>query len=238
MKARGFTLVEMVLTMVIGSILILGIAGFVELGSRGYADTVDRQRIQTQARFVLEKMTREIRHAVPNSFNAENNCISFYPVVNSGFYSLTEDGAIYTLSLLVGQDDYYWNGAKMVVNPSRPEDLESGLTLDSNQPVIEFSYNPFASQSIAQRFFTYKEKVEYCLVATSQNTGIYRKRIDFEGSDVEKMQVADSINISESEFSYKAPNLQRGGVVHLSLVFEQNGEESHFETDVQVLNVP
>ena len=56
MKVRGFTLVEMVLTMVVGAILVLGIAGFVELGSKGYSDTVARQRLQTQAKFVLEKM--------------------------------------------------------------------------------------------------------------------------------------------------------------------------------------
>ncbi len=40
MSSRGFTLVEMVLTLIVGSILVLGIAGFVELGTKGYADSV------------------------------------------------------------------------------------------------------------------------------------------------------------------------------------------------------
>ncbi len=44
--------------------------------------------------------------------------------------------------------------------------------------------------------------------------------------------------VDEGEFSYSPPTLQRGGVVHLALTFEQNDESSHFETDVQVLNVP
>lgn len=35
MRTRGFTLIEMILTIIVGSILVLGIAGFVELGSRG-----------------------------------------------------------------------------------------------------------------------------------------------------------------------------------------------------------
>ncbi len=69
MKDRGFTLMEMIVTIVVGSFIMLGIAGYVQLGMKGYADTIDRQRIQTQAQFVLEKMTREIRHAVPNSFH-------------------------------------------------------------------------------------------------------------------------------------------------------------------------
>ena len=69
MKTRGFTLMEMIVTIVIGSFIMLGIAGYVQLGMKGYADTIDRQRMQTQAQFVLEKMSREIRHAVPNSFH-------------------------------------------------------------------------------------------------------------------------------------------------------------------------
>lgn len=66
-SSRGFTLIEMIMTIIVGSILVLGIAGFLELGAKGYTDTVARQRIQTQAQFVLEKMSRELRHAVPNS---------------------------------------------------------------------------------------------------------------------------------------------------------------------------
>ena len=72
MKVRGFTLIEMVVTMVISGIIVLGIAGFVEFGTKGYADSIDRQRLQTQAKFALEKISREIRHAVPNSFDDNN----------------------------------------------------------------------------------------------------------------------------------------------------------------------
>lgn len=35
MKVKGFTLIEMVVTLIVGAILVLGIAGFVELGARG-----------------------------------------------------------------------------------------------------------------------------------------------------------------------------------------------------------
>ncbi|MFD2016726.1 PilW family protein [Vibrio olivae] len=52
---RGFTLVEMVATIVVSSILILGIAGFIELGTTGYVDSVERGRLQTQAKFLLER---------------------------------------------------------------------------------------------------------------------------------------------------------------------------------------
>lgn len=37
MNRKGFTLIEMVITLIVGSILVFGIAGFVELGARGTA---------------------------------------------------------------------------------------------------------------------------------------------------------------------------------------------------------
>ncbi len=88
MKTRGFTLMEMIVTIVIGSFIMLGIAGYVQLGMKGYADTIERQRMQMQAQFVLEKMSREIRHAVPNSFHVPTgatNCLEFMPIEYSGF---------------------------------------------------------------------------------------------------------------------------------------------------------
>ena len=117
MKMRGFTLIEMIATIVIGSIMMLGIAGYVKLGMKGYADSIGRQRIQTQAQFVLEKMSREIRHAVPNSFyEPSSNCLAFVPIEFSGFYNL-RDG---NLEFLLGNDissNAFPNGNWMVINP-------------------------------------------------------------------------------------------------------------------------
>ncbi len=228
MKVRGFTLVEMVLTMVVGSILILGIAGFVELGSRGYADAVDRQRIQTQSRFVLEKMMREIRHAVPNSFSTVDDCISFYPMVYTGFYSIT-GASNDTLSFVIGNSSAgNLNGLKMIINPTNYTDFNSGINLTSNNSTITLGA-PLSSQSIANRFYIYRDKVSYCLNFTSQ-------QITRSINGANETQVADSV--SAGAFSYAPPTLQRGGVVHLALTFTQSGESSSFETDVQVLNVP
>ncbi|MGL5409769.1 MAG: PilW family protein, partial [Shewanella sp.] len=130
MPTRGFTLIEMILTIIIGSILVLGIAGFVELGSRGYADTVARQRIQTQAKFVLEKITRELRHAVPNSFAStqKQQCLSFYPIVYSGFYHLDAKDSK-QLSFVVGNHTgdsvgLDFTGLKMIVNPTHYREFD------------------------------------------------------------------------------------------------------------------
>lgn len=54
-RQSGFTLIELVITIVVVAIMVMGIAGFIELGTKGYVDTVDRQQLQNQARFAVEK---------------------------------------------------------------------------------------------------------------------------------------------------------------------------------------
>ncbi|EGQ7834539.1 prepilin-type N-terminal cleavage/methylation domain-containing protein [Vibrio vulnificus] len=229
MRARGFTLVEMVLTLIVGSILVLGIAGFVELGTKGYADSVDRQRIQTQAQFVLEKLSREFRHAVPNSFSDSGNCLSFYPIVYSGFYAVEGND----IRFLIGNTNAtspLANGLSLVINPSRQQDLVSdsfdvsGLTNGAGYFAVLNQAASLESNSINRRHYIFNAngRVEYCFTAG---------RISRNG-----VQVADSV--SAASFNYLEPTLQRGGLVHIKLTFTQNDESSHYQQDVQVLNVP
>ncbi|EJO9870031.1 prepilin-type N-terminal cleavage/methylation domain-containing protein [Vibrio vulnificus] len=229
MKSRGFTLVEMVLTLIVGSILVLGIAGFVELGTKGYVDSVDRQRIQIQAQFVLEKLSREFRHAVPNSFSDSGNCLSFYPIVYSGFYAVEGND----IRFLIGNTNVtppLANGLSLVINPSRQQDLVSdsfdvsGLINDAGYFAVSNQAASLESNSINRRHYIFNAngRVEYCFTAG---------RISRNG-----VQVADSV--SAASFNYLEPTLQRGGLVHIKLTFTQNDESSHYQQDVQVLNVP
>lgn len=229
MRGRGFTLVEMVLTLIVGSILVLGIAGFVELGAKGYADSVDRQRIQTQAQFVLEKISREFRHAVPNSFSNSGDCLSFYPIVYSGFYAV--DGN--DIRFLIGNANVTLplpSGLSLVINPSRQQDLisesfdVSGFTNGVGYFALLNQASSLESNSINRRHYIFdvNGRVEYCFVSG---------RISRNG-----VQVADSV--LSATFQYLEPTLQRGGLVHIKLAFSQNDETSHYQQDVQVLNVP
>ncbi|MZI92726.1 prepilin-type N-terminal cleavage/methylation domain-containing protein [Vibrio sp. CAIM 722] len=230
MRRRGFTLIEMIMTIIIGSILVLGIAGFLELGAKGYTDTVARQRIQTQAQFVLEKIAREIRHAVPNSIavtdNSNGQCVSFYPIKYAGFYGINEQSQ--TLQFIVGDAPSSYDGLSLIINPSRQSDFTDNsiyFSLSGSDTTLSLTANHvLLSTSIADRAYLYQNSVEYCLNLTTN--ALTRNNV----------QVGDSI--SRGTMSYEAPTLHRGGVVRISLTFAQNGEQSHFEQDVQVLNVP
>ncbi|AEX23236.1 PilW family protein [Vibrio sp. EJY3] len=236
MKERGFTLIEMVVTIVIGSIIMLGIAGYIKLGIKGYADSIDRQRVQTEAQFVIEKMSREIRHAVPNSFHeptGTSNCLEFVPIEYSGFYVFTAND----IEFLVGNDpdlESIPEKNRMVINPSRYEDLQSssqsidisGLTKAKEAFVVSGAASTIGATSVSGRHYIYQpsSEVRYCF----ENGRVLRNNVI----------VTDSVDTSASYMRYVEPTLQRGGLVHINLEFLQDGERSVYQQDVQVLNVP
>ncbi|NVD07580.1 prepilin-type N-terminal cleavage/methylation domain-containing protein [Vibrio sp. JPW-9-11-11] len=236
MQQRGFTLIEMILTIVVGGILVLGIAGFVELGARGYADTVDRQRLQTQAKFVLEKMAREVRHAVPNLFRSEDNCVYFYPIIYSGFYAISGND----IEFIVGQRDDLdassFNDLAMIINPTTNRtvrddsfSLTGQVTALGNQVFsVANQVTNLTSESVAKRFYIFHPNQErrYCIASVAG-----RSRVERDGAPLSDFVVSGSLN-------YQPATVQNNGLVHANLTFSQNGERTNFEQEIQVINVP
>ncbi|WP_394127998.1 PilW family protein [Vibrio hepatarius] len=242
MNRSGFTLIEMVVTLIVGSVLVIGIAGFVELGARGYVDTVDRQRLQTQAKFVVEKLTREVRHAVPNVFTSENNCIAFYPITYSGFYQI--NGA--DIDFIVGQDTPVGvaelQDLSMIINPTSTLANANNFfgfneLIDDGNLVDEDTHFEMLGQatrlvggSIANRQYIFDAdngEVEYCVT----NGRVERNRQRLTDG------LADDFEVSGT-LTYLPVSVQMNGVVRLNLTFTQNEEVTNFQQDVQVLNVP
>ncbi|MGF1752914.1 prepilin-type N-terminal cleavage/methylation domain-containing protein [Vibrio makurazakiensis] len=240
MRRQGFTLIEMVVTMIVGGILVLGIAGFVELGARGYADTVDRQRLQTQAKFVLEKITREVRHAVPNMLNQDAvlpgaSCISFFPIITSGIY--TESGA--DIQFVVGDGTLTTADLallSLVINPTEavPTNNVFPLALVTETDDTFFltgEATNLVGNSVSNRHYVYNPdgEVSYCIV----NGRVWRS-VD------NGTLIPISDNGVTGTLGYQPADVQRNGVVHLEFDFrnEEGDELTNFQQDVQVINVP
>lgn len=247
MKKLGFTLIEMVITILVVSIMFLAIAGFLEIGTKGYADSVKRQALQNQARFVIEKMSREIRHAVPNSFKVTGSCIEFFPIQYSGFYAdrplssavqfiIGTDGFVNTLT----DQDY------MVINPSRYEDfigaditaknlVNCGAGSNVTEPACSVSGDVFtissssSSQSVGRRHYVYnqEQRISYCIAGNQITKQIGASTV---------VPIGD--NVVSGSVAYENVSLTRSGLIHLEFNFQQGDEVSEYKHDVQVLNVP
>lgn len=90
-SARGFTLVEMVTVILILGILVVGVSSFIIFGTRIFVESSSVDQVLGQSRFVVERMTRELRSSVPNSVRVNTDsltyqCIEFVPIQASTSY--------------------------------------------------------------------------------------------------------------------------------------------------------
>lgn len=89
-KIKGFTMMEMVLVIIILGIMSVGISGFISLSTQTYINATSRDELIGNARFVIERLSRELRNVVPNSIRVDSfgplNCIQFTPIVASTVY--------------------------------------------------------------------------------------------------------------------------------------------------------
>ncbi|WP_417507970.1 PulJ/GspJ family protein [Marinomonas gallaica] len=253
MKIRGFTLIEMIVTIAIGSVIMLGIAAYLRLGAQGYSDSIARQRLQTQAQFVIEKMSREIRHAVPNSFEVTqgNSCISFFPIAMSGLYVRRGTN---TIDFIVGNVDAGGNSyveipdnLRMIINPTHSayfynsnDEMDVGGKDKSGNVFTTTNGDSFSTDSVGNRFYLFNPTtgVRYCWDADKKILIRGSIATDKHGNNDMVNVATISDNVSSGTFEYEPRSLHSGGIVHINLKFEQNGESSVYQQDVQVLNVP
>ncbi|MFM2068992.1 MAG: hypothetical protein RLZZ584_3901 [Pseudomonadota bacterium] len=89
---RGFTLIELVLVIVIGSALAATLVVFMRPALQGYLATRARADLVEQADTALRRMARDVRAAVPNSIRQpDSRCFELLPSSAGGRYRMEPD---------------------------------------------------------------------------------------------------------------------------------------------------
>lgn len=254
-RQRGFTLIEMVVTIVVLGALMAGTATYITNSTIAYTNVAQRDQLTTLGRITVEQITRELRHALPNSLRIQNNCIEFFPVKAGSVYfdlPITAAGSTFTAksfsipaSASITRVIVYPNSTTNLYSLSNPGSI-AGFTSVAGSPTATITLSgsyQFALHAPHRRFYLTEDPVSYCIEGSNlnryENYGVNPVQSAPPGGTAQLM--AENIQTNDggaiTPFIYTPGSLQRNGIVTLDFRFLTNGEWIRLSHEVQVRNV-
>ena len=154
-KARGFTLIEMVMVVVIVGVVSVMTTQFVVYGIDIYRGSVLRQQRVAEARFFLERLSREVARAHISSVSVSSGglCLEFVPVESVGAYreNLIGQNAFNVIQTPEFRDDNSidYSGSRFSVYTLFPTEFyvaDAAVTNNSGSVGIINAYSAVGSQ--------------------------------------------------------------------------------------------
>ena len=209
--AQGFTLVEMVTVILILGILVVGVSSFIIFGTRIFVESSSVDQVLSQSRFAVERMTRELRSAVPNSVRLNGNgltyqCVEFVPIEASTTYlsmpivpsaaTLTGTVILDNLNSKIAANQYAWIYPLTdsdVYNSARQKRAQiNTVSSAANQVTLTFTANArFAEASPRQRIYFASAPVSYCFEKASSTNELTLRRYTGYGLNANQPTPAD-----------------------------------------------
>lgn len=256
-RTGGFTLVELVTVIVILGILALGTVGFIADSGRGLGSTIARSELATDARFLVERLTRELRNALPGSVRVSGACLEYIPVAGASRYiTLPVAGpaaafrsvpidplplpADVRVAVYPGSSAYSLSSP----GPVSPPVTVSAPDADNEVTVTFDSAHRFISESPTRRYFLVTGPVSYCV----DGSALYRY-VDYGFVAAQpgpatlpaglpgRALVTEQIT-SAVPFTLSGATLTRNAVVALDLTLARDDDSVRLSHLVGVRNVP
>jgi MSHA biogenesis protein MshO len=255
-KQHGFTLIEMIVTIVLIGILGVGMSRFIGQSVQGVKDTAERQQLSTIGWITSEKISRELRTALPNSFrlNAGSNCLEFIPTIAGTDYltvpvvsaaSSFEVAPFRNYTLDSSQDrvavypftdvDLYDLGNPGTIS-SRINSIDPGATTNAWAITLSSSHQ-FLTDSPTRRLYVVRQPVMYCF------TGQFVFRFGGYGYQTTMPTPASGTviasRLANGSFRIMPSTLSRNGVVTFAFEVQgSDGARQFIDQEVQIRNVP
>ena len=265
MKARGFTLVELIMTLTIAGVLATGVVGYIDLSMQGYVDSVARQRMAATMVVASEKMTRELRESLPNSIrvggnsDSADNCIEFIPILvgvqysdipldtaatsfSASAHTIAAPVSAYVTVYPIDTNDIYQPSDSV---PASMTAARATFPVGTNAITVSLgAAHSFLADSPARRAYGVDTPVTYCQPPGSAR--LYRySGYGFNAAAVlpptggTRAVVADELSMtSPIVFSYAAATQGRSAVVGFELTAADQDADMVLAQEVQVRNVP
>ena len=251
-KARGFTLIEVISVIVILSLLAVLGGKFVVESTKSYQSTQTRSRLVNTGRQALERMSRQLRLALPNSLRITNSgaCVEFMPIVSGGNYTTKVPDSVNgvppssTISVSPHTTNY---GTPSFVSIGAMQNADiygaspSSLAALASQTAISLTLGTakqWARNSIDDRFYLLDKPQAFCVVSGQlrfyDNQSPLTSGVD---TSAAYSILADNLT-SATPFALSAGTENRNMNVQFNLTFASNGESVAFNQSVMIRNVP
>lgn len=253
-RSSGFTLIEMVVTIVIIGILGVGISSFIGNTTKGMVDTAERSQVATIAWLVSERLSKSLRHALPNSIRintTDGRCLEYIPIYAGTDY-LSVPIAVGSSQFEVAPFSNLANGFNFTTQPLRAavyphttaglytltttsmissavSQLSAGTTTNAQAITLSTSHQ-FPLDSPNNRLFLVTEPNMFCFrngqLVHYRDYG-YNAVFTDSSTDLSNDTVMGSSlgqGSNQGTFNYTPSTLQRNGVI--SIDFKVVGDDS------------
>jgi MSHA biogenesis protein MshO len=262
---HGFTLVELVMTIVLLGIVSAILAPVIVSSVTAYSDTRSRNELVARGRLALERLTREIHQAIPNSLRlvtGRTDTIEFVTASVGGRYVDRDDTAIgsatcptarrfrtgfsLTQLCLLNPSSAPAGGDILVIGNTSPTVLENGptrVTLTGVAPAspvwtVSFATHTFNSASPGKHYNIVEATHE---VGPVGNTLRWRATNGFDAGvydDAGDLNGADTLlidGVSAVAFNY---NAAADGMLNVNLTLSEGNETVQLYEEIYVRNTP
>ena len=257
-RAYGFTVIELVIVIVLMSIVSLAGVEVIRQSSEAYASMSNRQALGNSGRLAVERMSRELREALPGSTRANSNCLEFIPIsVASRYFSVPVESGATSMQVVPVSSDLQAVTGRVAVYPvgDNAYDLSTNLL----SPVASFGAadgsnvsplswtgsHSFPYRSPTSRFFMVEQPVSFCVDGDNlfrySNYGFNVSQPDVASLPTalpDRALLVDKVSGTVLPFQVTDPGLSRNDLVEINLSFSQAGESFLLSHEAQLRNVP
>ncbi|MFO1388069.1 type II secretion system protein J [Cellvibrio sp.] len=257
--SRGFTLIEIIAVIVVLSILAVLGGKFVVESTQAYQSTQTKSRLINTSRQALERMSRQLRIALPYSLRITNNsaCLEFLPIASGGNYPDyvpdSVNSAAKKTTLDVSPHSIGFGTAIYVsIGAMAPGELygasPSSLATLTSRSVNVINFSPekgWKQNSINKRFYLLDRPQAFCIV--NNQLRFYADQ-DVTAGEVNTNSafslLAENVTSPTVPFALTLGSENRNTIVQFNITFAQantlkGGTESvNMNHSVMIRNVP